>query len=28
MISAMYDLLGETDRKGDRDPEKRASEII
>ncbi|CAF1161160.1 unnamed protein product [Rotaria sordida] len=28
MISAMYDLLGETDRKADRDPEKRASEII
>jgi hypothetical protein len=23
-----YDLVGETDRKGDRDPKKRAAEII
>ncbi|CAF2641956.1 unnamed protein product [Rotaria sp. Silwood2] len=28
MISAMYDLTGESDRKGDRDPKKRATEII
>ncbi|CAF2529611.1 unnamed protein product [Rotaria sp. Silwood2] len=28
MISAAYDLLGETDRKGDNDPKKRATEII
>ncbi|CAF2137610.1 unnamed protein product [Rotaria magnacalcarata] len=28
MISAMYDLTGESDRKGDRDPKKRAAEII
>ncbi|CAF1628398.1 unnamed protein product [Adineta ricciae] len=28
MITAMYDLVGETDRKGDRDPKKRAQEII
>ncbi|CAF0989772.1 unnamed protein product [Didymodactylos carnosus] len=28
LISAMYDLVGETDRKGDRDPKKRATEII
>jgi len=28
MITAMYDLVGETDRKGDRDPKKRAAEII
>ncbi len=28
LISAMYDLVGETDRKGDRDPKKRAIEII
>ena len=28
LISAMYDLVGETDRKGDRDPKKRAVEII
>ncbi|CAF0960550.1 unnamed protein product [Adineta steineri] len=28
MILAMYDLVGETDRKGDRDPKKRATEII
>ena len=28
MITAMYDLTGETDRKGDRDPKKRAAEII
>ncbi|UJR15432.1 hypothetical protein I4U23_002376 [Adineta vaga] len=28
MITAMYDLVGETDRKGDRDPKKRATEII
>jgi len=28
LISAMYDLLGETDRKGDRDPKKRAAAII
>ncbi|UJR31313.1 hypothetical protein I4U23_018811 [Adineta vaga] len=28
LISAMYDLVGETDRKGDRDPKKRAADII
>ncbi|CAF1127595.1 unnamed protein product [Rotaria sordida] len=28
MISAAYDLRGETDRKGDNDPKKRAAEII
>ncbi|CAF2752111.1 unnamed protein product [Rotaria sp. Silwood2] len=28
VISAMYDLVGETDRKGDRDPKHRAEEII
>jgi hypothetical protein len=28
LISAMYDLVGETDRKGDREPKKRAAEII
>jgi len=28
MIKAMYDLVGETDRKGDRDPKHRAEEII
>jgi len=28
LISAMYDLVGEPDRKGDRDPKKRAQEII
>jgi len=28
VISAMYDLIGETDRKGDRDPKHRAEEII
>ncbi|CAF3617489.1 unnamed protein product [Rotaria sp. Silwood1] len=28
MISAAYDLRGETDRKGDNDPKKRATEII
>jgi len=28
MISAMYDLVGETDRKGDREPKNRAKEII
>lgn len=28
LITAMYDLVGETDRKGDRDPKKRATEII
>ncbi|CAF4900225.1 unnamed protein product, partial [Rotaria sp. Silwood1] len=28
VISAMYDLTGETDRKGDRDPKHRAEEII
>ncbi|CAF4854772.1 unnamed protein product, partial [Rotaria socialis] len=28
MILAMYDLLGETDRKGDRDPKTRAAYII
>lgn len=27
-ILLQYDLLGETDRKGDRDPKKRAAEII
>ncbi|CAF1556317.1 unnamed protein product [Rotaria magnacalcarata] len=28
LISAMYDLTGETDRKGDHDPKHRAAEII
>ncbi|CAF1046806.1 unnamed protein product [Didymodactylos carnosus] len=28
IISAMYDLIGETDRKGDRDPKHRAEEIM
>lgn len=28
MIAAMYDLLGEIDRKGENDPKKRAIEII
>ncbi|CAF0968588.1 unnamed protein product [Adineta steineri] len=28
MISAMYDLVGEQDRKGDKDPKKRAADII
>ncbi|CAF3143640.1 unnamed protein product [Rotaria socialis] len=28
MISAMYDLVGETDRKGENDPKKRAAQII
>ncbi|UJR31314.1 hypothetical protein I4U23_018812 [Adineta vaga] len=28
LIISMYDLLGETDRKGDRDPKKRAADII
>ncbi|CAF1604096.1 unnamed protein product [Rotaria magnacalcarata] len=28
LISAMYDLVGEVDRKGDREPKKRAAEII
>ncbi|CAF1423055.1 unnamed protein product [Rotaria magnacalcarata] len=28
VITAMYDLVGETDRSGDRDPHKRATEII
>ncbi|CAF4215716.1 unnamed protein product, partial [Rotaria sordida] len=28
MITAAYDLRGETDRKGDHDPKKRAAEII
>ncbi|CAF0888334.1 unnamed protein product [Adineta ricciae] len=28
LISAMYDLVGETDRKGDKDPKKRAGDII
>ncbi|CAF0801069.1 unnamed protein product [Didymodactylos carnosus] len=28
VISAMYDLVGETERKGERDPKHRASEII
>ncbi|CAF1552759.1 unnamed protein product [Adineta steineri] len=28
LISAMYDLVGESDRKGDKDPKKRAIEII
>jgi Ca2+-binding EF-hand superfamily protein len=27
-FSVQYDLLGETDRKGDRDPKKRAADII
>ena len=27
-VSLQYDLVGETDRKGDRDPKKRAQEII
>ncbi|UJR31315.1 hypothetical protein I4U23_018813 [Adineta vaga] len=28
LITAMYDLVGETDRKGDKDPKHRAQEII
>ncbi|CAF1153606.1 unnamed protein product [Rotaria sp. Silwood1] len=28
LITAMYDLVGETDRKGDNDPKKRAADII
>ncbi|CAF1406500.1 unnamed protein product [Rotaria sp. Silwood1] len=28
LITAMYDLVGETDRKGDNDPKKRAANII
>ncbi len=28
MFEFQYDLVGETDRKGDRDPKKRATEII
>jgi len=28
MLSAMYDLVGETNRKGDMDPKKRAQDII
>jgi neurocalcin delta len=28
LLSAMYDLVGETNRTGDRDPKKRAAEII
>ena len=28
LIAAMYDLVGEADRKGDRDPKKRAADII
>ena len=28
LISAMYDLVGETDRKGDKDPKHRAEDII
>ena len=28
LSQAMYDLIGETDRKGDRDPKHRAEEII
>ncbi|CAF0966075.1 unnamed protein product [Adineta steineri] len=28
LITAMYDLCGETDRKGDKDPKKRATDII
>ncbi len=28
MLSFQYDLIGETDRQGDRDPKKRAAKII
>jgi len=28
MISAMYDLVGDNDRRGDRDPKRRAADII